>query len=375
MLSVVILLVGNFLFTSYSYGATKNHMWEEDIKWPSSISTLAFGSCAKERLPQPIWNDIATLNPELFLFIGDNNYADLWIPKEDGAYSASPVTDPVRFKEAYGTLSKIKEFAVFREQVPIMGTWDDHDYGANDAGKEYPMRRESQQAFLDFFKFRQDAPIRQQEGIYHSKTFGKKGQRVQVINLDTRYHRDPILRNPNGRPENKGPYLPSKDTSLSLLGEAQWTWLEKTLHEPADIRLLVSSIQVVAYEHQWETWGNMPHERQRLYDLIASTKANGVIILSGDRHLGEISVDRGQKGENVPYPIWDFTASGMTDKKRIVNEENTYRLGGVFRQSQFGVLNFNWASDVLESQITMSLYSEGGELLEQQSLMLSTLQH
>ena len=117
---------------------------------PENISRFAFGSCAKERLPQPIWKTIEQQDPELFLFIGDNNYADYWAPDGREIVSA-PVTDVNRLKEAYQTLSEIPGFNEFRAVTPMLGTWDDHDYGANDQGKEYPLKAESQQIFLDFF--------------------------------------------------------------------------------------------------------------------------------------------------------------------------------------------------------------------------------
>lgn len=338
---------------------------------PETLTHFALGSCAKERLPQPIWSQIAKTKPELFLFIGDNQYADVWIQEGDW-YRSGPVTDPARFKEAYDTLSGKPEFAAFRAQVPFMGTWDDHDYGANDAGKEYALKDVSQQAFLDFFGFAKDDPIRQQHGIYHARTFGKTGQRVQVIMLDTRYHRDSLDRNPDGRPPNKGPYIPTSDTTRSMLGEQQWQWLQAQLQQPADIRFIVSSVQVVAYEHAWESWGNMPHERDKLYQLIKETNANGVIVLSGDRHLTEISVDNGQLGDSVPYPIWDFTISGMTDKFREVNEHNTYRLGGIFRQSHFGTVTIRWDADG-GPQVDLKAIDDTGKVLNHQVVKVNEL--
>ena len=42
--------------------------------------------------------------------------------------------------------------------------------------------------------------------------------------------------------------------------------------------------------------------------LIAETGASGVLFVSGDRHLMEISRD---VTRNAPYPLWDFTSSGL----------------------------------------------------------------
>ncbi|MFC4700204.1 alkaline phosphatase D family protein [Glaciecola siphonariae] len=338
----------------------------------ASEFTIAFGSCAYDSEPQPIWTDIAAMNPDLFLFIGDNQYADVQFD-EQGKAIRGPVTDPARFKEAYDAVAAKPEFAAFRASTPIMGTWDDHDYGANDAGKEFPLKAESQEAFLDFFGFAKDDPIRQQAGIYHSKIIEDDGRKVQVIMLDTRYHRDELKKVDGPRPQGFGSYLPSNDTSKSLLGAEQWTWLSEQLLVPADVRIIVSSIQVVAYEHRWESWGNLPHERDRLYALIEKSKANNVFFLSGDRHLMEISRDTGQKGSKVPYPIWDFTSSGMTQKYSEVNEANTFRVSEVVRDTHYGIVEIDWEDDLKQSKVTFTAYGLGNRVFDSASFKLAEL--
>ncbi|MEM7621924.1 MAG: alkaline phosphatase D family protein, partial [Planctomycetota bacterium] len=251
---------------------------------------------------------------------------------------------------------------------------DDHDYGANDAGNDFALREESQRAFLDFYGFRENDPIREQEGIYHARAFtGPDGQRVQVIMLDTRYHRDALERGPRSE-WGGGRYIPSMDTSKTLLGEAQWSWLEDRLREPADVRVIASSIQVVASEHRYETWGNMPHERQRLYDLIDTTDASGVLIISGDRHLMEISRDASaMPGREVPYPIWDFTSSGMTQRAGSVNEPNAFRVGPVLRETNFGVIRFAWGDTPETTVIHLEGLGDQGQMLTRQTIWLSDL--
>ena len=101
-------------------------------------------------------------------------------------------------------------------------------------------------------------------------------------------------------------YVPNKDPEASMLGEQQWRWLEAQLREPAEVRLLNSSVQVVAGEKGAESWGNFPHERRRLYDLIGKTRASGVIIVSGDVHFAEI-----WRTDDGPYPLYDFTSSPL----------------------------------------------------------------
>ncbi len=331
---------------------------------------IAFGSCARERLPQPIWTEIIATDPDLFLFIGDNQYADLWL--KDGRIVMAPVEDVARIEEAYAELGRQPGFRRMQRHCPIMATWDDHDYGANDAGNDYVLREQSQQAFLDFWGFRDNAPIRDQQGIYHARVFERDGRRVQVIMLDTRYHRDPLER--GQRPGARGPYVATADETKTILGEAQWAWLKEQLSSEADVRVIASSIQIVADEHGYETWGNFPHERQRLYDLIDETNAAGVIFVSGDRHLMEISRDAGRGPDmRVPYPMWDFTSSGMTERPRPVEEPNAFRVGPVRRETNFGVIDIVWGEGDAEAVIHLTGYGDQGQMLTRQTLFLDQL--
>lgn len=301
----------------------------------AELTTIAFGSCAHEEEPQPIWESVLASDPELFLFIGDNVYADVWYDEAGDRQYGAPTQEIMT--AAYEELGARPEWRRFRASCPVMATWDDHDFGLNDAGKEWALKGEAQTLMLDFFGVPEDSPRRDREGVYSARTFGPEGRRVQVILLDTRFFRDELDRRAE-RVQGRGPYLPSADAGKTMLGGAQWSWLRERLEEPADVRIIGSSIQVVAYEHGWETWGNLPFERDRLYGLIEETGANGVVFISGDRHLMEISRDV----EAGPYPMWDFTSSGMNMGESEVNEPNRFRVGPVLRESNFGVIRIDW---------------------------------
>ena len=331
------------------------------------LTTIAFGSCAREREPQPVWQDIIAQQPQLLLLLGDNHYADFW--KQNGRMVMKPVPNAERIREAYEMLASKPGFAELKKNCQLMATWDDHDYGANDKGNDFELRKASQNEFVRFFDFKPEHPIHRREGVYHSALFGPPGKRVQVIMLDTRYHRDPLVR-AEDRVRGKGPYRPTTDTKTTVLGEAQWQWLDAQLRQPADLRIIGSSIQVVADEHRWETWGNFPHERSRLYRLIAETQANGVVFISGDRHLMEISCD---DSRGVSYPMWDFTSSGLTQKKQKISEANAFRVGPVKREQNFGVLRIEWKSLPASPRVHLEGYGENGVLLTRQTLLLNSL--
>jgi alkaline phosphatase D len=214
---------------------------------------------------------------------------------------------------------------------------------------------------LDFFRVPADSPRRTQEGVYHCETFGPPGKRVQVILLDTRYFRSRLV---GGKP-----YAANNDPAATILGPAQWRWFEEQLRQPADLRLVVSSIQVVSQDHGGEKWMNIPHERRRLYELIRDTKANGVIFLSGDRHFADLSVMDG----GVGYPLFDLTSSGLTQAARAWRPllPNTQRVAGMSFGTNFGLIAIDWAKP--DPIASLQIHDEAGDVRINQKLPLSIL--
>jgi alkaline phosphatase D len=213
-----------------------------------SLRRIAFGSCAHQDKPMPIWRAIVDSQPDLFLFIGDTIYAD--------------TQDMAVMKAKYQKLADQPGWLLLKKTCPILGCWDDHDYGGNDVGAEYPKKIESQQLFLDFFGEPQDSPRRKQEGVYQAKLFGPPKKRVQIILLDTRYHRSPLKKRDKFIPD-EGPYVPNDDPKATFLGDVQWKWLEEQLKVPAQLRILASSIQLIAEDHGFEKWMNINFSRHK----------------------------------------------------------------------------------------------------------------
>lgn len=333
------------------------------------LSRIAFGSCANQGKPQPIWDAVVETKPQRFLFLGDNIYAD------------TMDMDVMRAK--YALLGEQPGYQKLKKTCPILATWDDHDYGANDAGAEYPKKKESQQIFLDFFGVPRNDPRRKQEGVYSAHVFGPKGKQVQIILLDARYFRSPLkVGFVPGEPGEgyRGKYAPNTDKDATVLGEAQWRWLEEQLKVPAEVRLIGSGVQVVPDEHGSEIWGNFPRERQRLFRLIRETKATGVVFLSGDRHLAEISRLSADHGEGVGYPLYDVTSSSLNvpsgnltkSRVRFANEINSYRLGLTYFDVNFGTVLIDW--DQSDPVLRLQVREENGDVVLQQRVKLSQLQ-
>lgn len=326
----------------------------------TALERIAFGSCVHQDKPQPIWNAVLASKPNLFLLIGDAVYHDVIVDR-------SRRHDTLADK--YALLNAQPMFKKLRQSCPLLGTWDDHDYGLNDAGAEYPLKKESQQAFLDFLGVAADSPRRRQEGIYHAQIFGPPDRSVQIILLDTRYFRGPLKKRAKYIPS-EGPYDPSADASSTLLGDVQWHWLAVQLKKPAKVRVLVSSIQLVAQDHHHEKWFNLPHERERLYHLLRDSGAAGLICLSGDRHLAELSMmDAG-----IGYPLYDLTSSGLTQAsaKWRKLESNRHRVMTMNVGNNFGMVAIDWNRP--DPLISLQIRDESGDITIQEKLPLSVLQ-
>ena len=107
-------------------------------------------------------------------------------------------------------------YQLLEETVPIIGIWDDNDYGLNNGGRRFTEKDLKRELWLDFIGEPNDSERRLQKGtpIYQDYFLTKADLLVQVILLDNRYDSD-------------------ADSLLfgtgDVLGEDQWLWLDLAL--------------------------------------------------------------------------------------------------------------------------------------------------
>ena len=331
-----------------------------------TLRRIAFGSCFDQNLPtlslipfrphQTIWDTIADAGPDLVILLGDNVYAK--------------TEDMEVMRREYAKLAANRGYQRLRKAAPILATWDDNDYGRSDVGADYPRKRDSQQIFLQFFDEAKDSPRGTRDGVYDSQVIGPLGRRTQIILLDTRFFRGPLVRRPADQPappDRRGPYVPTTDTSSTMLGDAQWAWLADQLRTPADLRIIVSSIQVIAEDHGYEKWANFPHERARLFKMIRDTRADGVLLISGDRHSAELSRIEGEAG----YPLHDLTSSSLNKPRLWAKETNRHRVGEMYFGANFGMIAIDW--DRLDPLIHLQIHGSDGKAVINHEIALSEL--
>ncbi|CAG9324234.1 unnamed protein product [Blepharisma stoltei] len=299
-----------------------------------TLSKIAFGSCHHhKRPPNPkIFYSITNWSPDLYIWLGDSVYAD--IPY---FYIATYPRNLSSWKQLYDNLKENPGYKELRNTTMVTGVWDDHDYGINDGDKNFILKKEAKTLYLEFLE-EENSKRLGHEGIYDSYTFGKKGKSIKIILIDIRSFRD-----------NKW------DSEGDSLGEDQWKWLEKELNNPGDITILANGLQINAQE-RWiktERWHRKSY--QKLLYLL--NKTPGVILLSGDVHMGEIL-----KNTCENFPIYEITSSGMTHTAFTTFGplvwipaygimSFTYNTGPRILKFNFGTIEVDWNTGDIEMAI------------------------
>jgi alkaline phosphatase D len=314
---------------------------------PTTELRIAFGSCNRHDLPQPLWDDIARDQPQVWIWLGDNIYGDS--------------DDPAVLRAKYEAQSAQPGYRQLQTQgTQVIGTWDDHDYGRNDGDRHYPFKAQNQQLALDFLGEPANTARRRQEGMYTSYEYPAGNKKVKVILLDDRYFQDPLFR------DSALVYHPN--FTGDVLGEAQWAWLRQQLTDSdADAHIIASGIQFLPYQHRFEKWANFPQARQRLLTLLRETRPRGVLLISGDRHIGEVS--------RVPVPglrrpVYEITSSGLTHPAtHNTNEPNLYRVGPLVNQKNYALFRFRSRGRRLG--VTASLRGDDGTVFYTEEIKLN----
>ncbi len=294
------------------------------------LQKIAFGSCSNQLLDQKYWNVIASKQPDLWIWMGDIIYSD--------------TEDMDEHKKEYDRFKSNPYYQKFIGQVPVIGIWDDHDYGVNDGGADYPKKKESKEQLMNFLDIPADANVRKHEGAYNGYEFGKGRRKVKIYLLDNRYFKDKL------EPDTVTASRYKNNMTGTILGEQQWKWLEQEIkNSDATINIFVSGIQVIPDDHPYEKWGNFPNERLRFLKLLERYKPKNPLILSGDRHLAEISE---YTYEDFSANVTEVTSSGLTHSFLGAKERNSYRLGALYDGKNFGMLKITWGG----SKVLMKIY-------------------
>lgn len=228
---------------------------------------FAFGSCTKTD-DQPIFDVVSRYAPDLFLFVGDNHYANT---ESIGGH-----------RQHYRHAHSRPERAELMTRTPILATWDDHDFTGNNTEGDAPGKDVALRAFTEHWGNGAygEASV---PGVYSAHTVGD----VLFVLLDDRYWRG---------------------VDGSFLGADQSAWLVDTLTaSDATFKFVVSGSQMTS-EGTGDSWGSYPDSQAWLMEQAAAIE--GVVFLSGDIHRSELrEVAAAPGGYDVP----ELTSSPMAN--------------------------------------------------------------
>ena len=312
------------------------------------ILTLGFGSCLHQDRSMAILKTIEKKELDLFMFIGDNVYGD----QEDGELDKLIRT----YKQQYNNLEN------FLKNVSTEFIWDDHDFGINDGGSNYRYKDRAKELFLETWKIPSNDPRRLRDGLYFDKMIKKNGLKVHLIFLDNRSFKSEWKLTDEFNKEGKERYVKDFDPQKTLLGKKQWQWLKDKLNEDSDIKIILSSLQILSLGHGWESWDKLPLERERLFNLIDESNVSNLFILSGDRHRGGFY--RFKTNDN--NDIFEFTSSSLNLPIPFNTEEKgPLRIGSTYRKANFGVVR------IFEDKVVMELTSNKGKVVNSLNLEIN----
>ena len=295
-----------------------------------AVFSVATGSCQRWQRDQdqPIWKTVRDLDPAFFLWTGDNIYGDSLVPAV--------------LAEEYRRMRDIPSYREVMRNIPQLATWDDHDFGLNDHDRTNPVKEEALEVFEQYWA-NPAYGLPETPGVFFKYHYGG----VDFFVVDCRYYRDP----------NTDEDTPDK----TLLGKEQLAWLQAELKESnAPFKVLVSgSGWTKAKGPGGDSWAAFLHERDRLLQFIVDQEISGVVLVSGDTHVGELNaIPFSDKGG---YDFYDLVSSPLAQgsgdgwKRRFPEA----RLRAGFQHENTGVLTFDLTGDV--PTMTFNLYGIDGK--------------
>ncbi|MES1217410.1 MAG: alkaline phosphatase D family protein [Bacteroidota bacterium] len=258
--------------------------------------------------------------PSFMLWLGDN-----WYTRDVDYYSEWGLWYRAQHDRAQPILQR------FLKAMPQFSTWDDHDYGPNDIGKNYILKDVSRNIFMKYFS--NPSYGENGQGIYTMTSWGD----ADIFITDDRWFRsDEAMKDSiDGKPN------PDK----RMLGPQQIEWLKNSLlYSMATFKIIAVGSQVLNPVSPFITLKNYPVEYYELINFIKDNKIDGVLFLTGDRHHSEIiKVDR-----PGTYPLFDITVSPLTSGTHPFSgreENNPYRVFGFAEKQNYAKFSFSGEKD------------------------------
>jgi len=220
-----------------------------------------------------LWREyFQTVRPNatfLMLHMGDLHYSNINVNDQSKfAYATRRVVTDSTARKLFSTMQ-------------VNYGWDDHDYGANNAGISSPSK------LAALLNYKASVPHKTTKGdaIWYAFTVGK----TRIILTDLRSEADEL--------------------GDSIMSHGQMLFLKTELEhwKTFDTLVWMSSRPWIAKEKQGsDTWGGFARDRRTIANIIARERIDNLIVVSGDAHM--VAAD---DGTNSMYADDKYTGQGF----------------------------------------------------------------
>jgi len=300
-------------------------------------STVVFGACSRY-IPanEGIWRTIEKRKPDAFLTLGDNVYIDA--PRRYGKQRLHYYRRQMR-----------PEYQRLTARTPVYAIWDDHDFGKNDvSGGLDPRKPRWKPRVWRVFKRNWNNPAYGGGPARPGSWFDFRIGDVHFIMTDGRYYRD--------------------FSQGTMLGPAQKRWLKQTLRESeATFKVIASGTLWTRHADKGgaDSWWGVQEEREEIFNFIADHSIPGVLLISGDRHRGDVYKMKWAGN----YPLWEFENGVLTNRHH--HDTNDKARFSYNKGHMFGELTFDTTAD--DPTVTYRLVNDAGKTIYRKTLRRSAL--
>lgn len=290
---------------------------QELWKWRKPAPDFSFitGSCAYQNERQydrpgraygydsTIFITMANEDSDFMLWLGDNWYTrEVDYGSEWGLWYRASRDRSAKVLQTL--LKKMSHYAI----------WDDHDYGPNNDGVSYIFKNETRSVFQAYF-------ANPTYGFNNQGTFTKVGHNdVDLFLMDNR-----TWRSSDNMPDSVHGMI---NTEKAMYGKMQMEWLKNALlNSTAAFKIIVSGSQMINKANRYDCFVRYAHEFNDFMDFLQYSKVNGVLFITGDKHISEIN----KLERDRSYPLYDITVSPLTSGISKINKEerdNPMRISG-----------------------------------------------
>lgn len=266
--------------------------------------SFATSSCRKEDGPSgadpDAWDRLRAKGPNFFIYTGDMHYRN--INSTDASLYRAAIDEAI---------TRPRASVVFKD-IPIVYTWDDHDFCGNNSDGTFIGKATVQQVY------RERVPHltlpATDGGIYHTFTHG----RTRFIVLDTRSYRSPSAN--------------ADDVNKTMLGAGQKQWFKDLLASTKEpLTFIISSVAWISGETSSDNWGAYNTERKELVPHLTGASTN-IVWVAGDAHM--LAAD---SGVNSPDGNAVIQAAALSSNSSI--KGGPYSQGTYDGSNQYGIVN------------------------------------